>query len=512
MVILERSFGGDKREKMNQGDRKGGNRFEPLNNDTDNPDIDDMERAIRLSLMDQERGGGGLVEAAHGGLPDQGDLNEQQELELALRRSEREEAERKRKEREEEEDLIRQGIETSLKETKEPLASPNQEYMTAEDYEKQFQQTLQLSRTEQASANRNGGPGSSPGHGKHRKRSRLVESSLGAGASGHRAETGPNDLRRIQEDQELFEAINQSKKEEELRRMRGGGGTNVPLDNQIPVEVLDEEAQLQLAIELSKKNVSPFNSGASTPGVCDVPETPPALQRPVSSGPVRGGGASTNAVVDRGRSSPFRDAVAAAPPTTIKFGSSTTSTSTMASRQVVKPDTAGVGRKGERRPIVVDGCNVGFQHGKNKVFRAKGLQIVFDYFISKGWEEREIVIFLKPVPTQFLTEEDHRILEYLEGIDVLHYTNQRRLEGQRYLVDDDEMVLKYAFKKGGVILSKDQFRDAHERWSQYREIIRDRLLGDFNFIGDDIIFPDTLTIVSPNGGRTRINLQDKLKF
>ena len=52
-------------------------------------------------------GGGGLVEAAHGGLPDQGDLNEQQELELALRRSEREEAERKRKEREEEEDLIR---------------------------------------------------------------------------------------------------------------------------------------------------------------------------------------------------------------------------------------------------------------------------------------------------------------------------------------------------------------------------------------------------------------------
>ena len=63
-----------------------------------------------------------------------------------------------------------------------------------------------------------------------------------------------------------------------------------------------------------------------------------------------------------------------------------------------------------------------------------------------------------------------------------------------------------------MILSKDQFRDAHERWSQYREIIRDRLLGDFNFIGDDIIFPDTLTIVSPNGGRTRINLQDKLKF
>ena len=87
-----------------------------------------------------------------------------------------------------------------------------------------------------------GGPGSSPGHGKHRKQSRLVESSLGAGAgagtSGHRAETGPNDLRRIQEDQEFFEAINQSKKEEELRRMRGGGGTNVPLDNQVSCTLL----------------------------------------------------------------------------------------------------------------------------------------------------------------------------------------------------------------------------------------------------------------------------------
>ena len=51
---------------------------------------------------------------------------------------------------------------------------------------------------------------------------------------------------------------------------------------------------------------------------------------------------------------------------------------------MVKPDTAGVGRKGERRPIVVDGCNVGFQYGKNKVFRAKGLQVVYHYFMSKG--------------------------------------------------------------------------------------------------------------------------------
>ena len=89
-----------------------------------------------------------------------------------------------------------------------------------------------------------GGPSSSPGHGKHRKQSRLVESSLGVGASGHKAETGPNDLRRIQEDQELFEAINQSKKEEELRRMRGGGGTNVPLDNQVNQQLVRNSAAL----------------------------------------------------------------------------------------------------------------------------------------------------------------------------------------------------------------------------------------------------------------------------
>ena len=63
MVILERSFGGDKKEKMNRGgqsqgggDGKRGNRFDPLNNDIDNPEIDDFDRAIRLSLMEQERG------------------------------------------------------------------------------------------------------------------------------------------------------------------------------------------------------------------------------------------------------------------------------------------------------------------------------------------------------------------------------------------------------------------------------------------------------------------------
>ena len=63
----------------------------------------------------------------------------------------------------------------------------------------------------------------------------------------------------------------------------------------------------------------------------------------------------------------------------------------------------------------------------------------------------------------------------------------RWVGNQRIVVDDDENILDYASSKGGVILSKDQFRDAYQKWPHYRDVIKNRLI-QFNFIADDIIF------------------------
>ena len=102
----------------------------------------------------------------------------------------------------------------------------------AEDYNKRFQEALRLSRILDpedyaCTSNASASGGSGPGHGKRNKQSRLSDLPPG---------DHPNDLRRIQEDQEFEAALEESRKEEMLRR--GGGGTNLPPDNMVRKEVV----------------------------------------------------------------------------------------------------------------------------------------------------------------------------------------------------------------------------------------------------------------------------------
>merc|ERR1719412_116553 len=55
-----------------------------------------------------------------------------------------------------------------------------------------------------------------------------------------------------------------------------------------------------------------------------------------------------------------------------------------------------VGVKSQKRPIVIDGCNVAYHHGRHDMFSAQGLKVMYDEFISRGWQSSEIIIFVKP--------------------------------------------------------------------------------------------------------------------
>ena len=50
---------------------------------------------------------------------------------------------------------------------------------------------------------------------------------------------------------------------------------------------------------------------------------------------------------------------------------------------------------GSRRPIVLDGMNVGHEHGNHDKFSAMGLQIAWEHFRNNGWEDENIKIFVK---------------------------------------------------------------------------------------------------------------------
>jgi len=142
-------------------------------------------------------------------------------------------------------------------------------------------------------------------------------------------------------------------------------------------------------------------------------------------------------------------------------------------------------KKSQRRPIVIDGCNVAYHHGRHDMFSAQGLKVVYDEFISKGWQSSEIHIFVKP---SGMTEADRELCDSLEKIGVLHWTPKRRVGHHQFTSDDDDMILEYARKKGGVIVTRDQYRDSYDRCPEFKEVIEKRLI-QFNFINDDVIFP-----------------------
>ena len=52
------------------------------------------------------------------------------------------------------------------------------------------------------------------------------------------------------------------------------------------------------------------------------------------------------------------------------------------------------GERGSLRPIVIDGSNVAYCHGEDKKFTIRGLEIVVDDFIIRGYEKKKIVVFL----------------------------------------------------------------------------------------------------------------------
>ena len=116
-----------------------------------------------------------------------------------------------------------------------------------------------------------------------------------------------------------------------------------------------------------------FNMLLGLSGILDIPDTPPALALPRAPPAAVGG---------RGGSpGPYYNALQQP----IVFGSTT---SNRIDRTTIRPEPKAVGKKGQRRPIIVDGSNVAFQYGRNETFRAQGIRLVYDYFFNKGMLKR----------------------------------------------------------------------------------------------------------------------------
>ena len=102
-----------------------------------------------------------------------------------------------------------------------------------------------------------------------------------------------------------------------------------------------------------------------------------------------------------------------------------------------------------KRPIIIDGQNVAVEHGKErsrgKLFSARGIEIVVEYFKLRGHggEGEEIVAWLpRKLQGNIDFPDNKRIMDKLEDERHIKYTMDRSLQdGRRLKSYDDRYVL-----------------------------------------------------------------------
>jgi len=136
------------------------------------------------------------------------------------------------------------------------------------------------------------------------------------------------------------------------------------------------------------------------------------------------------------------------------------------------------------RPIIIDGSNVAMAHGKNKVFSAKGIKLVADYFKNNG--HCNIVAFVPQFRKKSGKVVDRAMLQELEEEGVVVFTPSREVDGERITSYDDPFILDFAAKYGGVVVSKDNYRDLAHSKPEWMEVVKKRILMP-TFVGEDVL-------------------------
>ena len=157
--------------------------------------------------------------------------------------------------------------------------------------------------------------------------------------------------------------------------------------------------------------------------------------------------------------------------------------------------------KGSLRPIVIDGSNVAYCHGLDTDFSRRGIEIVVDDFINRGYEKEKIVVVL---PEQ----RDSPELQELKNKCLFCFVPRRRhLSGEVINFHDDFYILNYAAKVGAVVVTRDSYRNhannpSHPEWD---EVISNRILVP-KFVRDVLLWPEDPL------GRIGPRLDEFLKF
>jgi len=274
-----------------------------------------------------------------------------------------------------------------------------------------------------------------------------------------------------------------------------------------PPTLGDEEEQLRWALEASKPQTQPPKVDSAIDVLPDEDEQlawalqesqPSESQRPAREGEAGSGAPDLISVLtpEEQMELAMRLSQPSRTPTALGTSSPARSTpqpsrSTSAHRMSPPPKPKQEGL----RLIVIDGCNVAMAHGLHRTFSVRGLCLAYEYFRERG---HQVAMFLpKKHWTYAKDQEDKKILTALEQAEVLFFVQNKAY--------DDKMIIDYADKKKGIILSNDRYRDVLMTNPEFEDQIKNRTL-QFTWVSD------TLMIAEDPFGRYGPSLHQLLRF
>ncbi|XP_026809002.1 endoribonuclease rege-1-like [Rhopalosiphum maidis] len=154
-------------------------------------------------------------------------------------------------------------------------------------------------------------------------------------------------------------------------------------------------------------------------------------------------------------------------------------------QRLASPSTSSI-VLGEQRPIIIDGLNIGYAHGCNKKFSAKGIVLCVQYFTNLGF--RAVRILLPQHYQGMPGSETHSNISLLLNAGYVFFTPSRKIKNVRLTCYSDRIILDHAYNCGGVVVSNDNFRDLYEENEKFKEVIENRHIM-IMFINDEIIVP-----------------------
>ena len=251
--------------------------------------------------------------------------------------------------------------------------------------------------------------------------------------------------------------------------------------------VMSEDDQLKLALRLSQSESGGF--GASVPiikpdpvggSINTISQPPPPFdpfhlpqpqRRPPApssgSGDTRHLGARSRVPNHRARPQrPIRD---------VSSSSSNSSSNPGTLERHSLPSSTDTSQD-NLRMIVLDGCNIMKKVGKGDDFVIEALEIVYNWFSTRGHDV--VIIVPQSVKSKLMGAQrwaDVEKLNNFEKANILYYSPSKKTDERSWDCYDDRYIVEFAARKKAIVVTTDNYRDVlKENNPDFNEQIRER--------------------------------------